>query len=78
MAAVLIVSPHLADVVLSCWSRLTRSGGLAGTVTVLALHPEAVLYADLPYALRQDFEPRLPAYEPEGRALARELPFHRV
>ena len=166
MAAVLIVSPHLDDAALSCWSVLTRSGGPAGTVTVLdvcaglpragvlgewdarggatssrarvrqrraeeaaalagtgarvvlldlldwqyepegedvaaaltpylagagwvlapaaigghrdhlrvrdavlALHPEAVLYADLPYALRQDFEPPLPAYEPEERAL---------
>ena len=36
---------------------------------VLALHPEAVLYADLPYALRHGFEPPLPGYEPEEVAL---------
>jgi LmbE family N-acetylglucosaminyl deacetylase len=167
VADVLIVSPHLDDAALSCWSVLARPGGPAGSVTVLdvcaglppagvlgewdarggatssrarveqrraeeaavlagtgarivlldlldwqygpqgedvaaalaphlagagwvlapagigghrdhlrvreavlALHPEAVLYADLPYALRHGFEPSLPAYEPEERVLA--------
>ena len=36
---------------------------------VLALHPAAVLYADLPYALRHGFEPPLPGYEPDEIAL---------
>jgi len=80
---------------------------------VLRLRPDAILYADLPYALRHGFEPPLPGYEPEevtlaagavagklaalrlyatqlplleqefgplqdGRALAREVRFHRV
>lgn len=36
---------------------------------VLALRPDAVLYADLPYALRHGWEPPLPGYEPEERPL---------
>ena len=169
MAAVLIVSPHLDDAALSCWSVLARPGSPGGSITVLdvcaglpasgvlgewdarsgatssrerveerraeelsalagtgalivllelldwqfgpvgeevaavlaphlagagwvyapagigghrdhlrvrdavlALHPEAILYADLPYALRHGFEPPLPGYEPEERLLGAE------
>lgn len=36
---------------------------------VLARCPDAVLYADLPYALRHGVEPPLPGYEPEVRLL---------
>lgn len=36
---------------------------------VLALCPDAVLYADLPYALRHGWEPPVPGYEPEARPL---------
>ena len=32
---------------------------------VLSLCPDAILYADLPYALRQGSEPPLPGYQPE-------------
>lgn len=37
---------------------------------VLALRPDAILYADVPYVLRHGFEPPLPGYESEERLLA--------
>ena len=38
---------------------------------VLALRPDAILYADIPYALQDGWEPPLPGYEPEERLLDR-------
>ena len=67
-----VLAPHLAT---AGWVYAPAGIGghrdhLRSRDAVLSLRPDAILYADLPYALRHGFEPPLPGYEPDERLLA--------
>ena len=66
------LAPHLADP--AAW--VAVPAGIGGhrdhqrvRDAALGLRPDALLWADLPYALRHGFEPPLPGYIPEERLL---------
>lgn len=66
------LEPHLAEArwVLAPAAIGGHNDHLRVRDAVLALRPDALLWADLPYALRHGFEPPLPGYEADERPLS--------